>query len=130
VNSVELGAWLAAVANPQRMRILAELADGQKHVSELARRVGMSRALLYMHLAKLEESGFVAGHHELSDDGKALKLFEVVPFRVTVTPALLARAVALSAAENAADVDAVSTTSVTASETTDNSDTNTNTNSL
>ena len=96
MNSEELGAWLAAVANPQRMRILAELSSGQQHVSELARRVGMSRALLYMHLAKLEEAGFVAGHHELSDDGKALKLFEVVPFRVTVTPALLARAVAQS----------------------------------
>lgn len=96
VNSEELGAWLAAVANPQRMRILAELAGGQAHVSDLARRVGMSRPLLYMHLAKLEESGFVAGHHELSDDGKALKFFEVVPFRITVTPALLARAVAQS----------------------------------
>ncbi|QYH35782.1 winged helix-turn-helix domain-containing protein [Salinibacterium sp. M195] len=99
MNSHELGAWLAAVANPQRMRILAELSGGQKHVSDLARRVGMSRALLYMHLAKLEESGFVAGHHELSDDGKALKFFEVVPFRVTVTPALLARAVHQSAQE-------------------------------
>ncbi|WP_010203191.1 ArsR/SmtB family transcription factor [Salinibacterium sp. PAMC 21357] len=97
MNSEELGAWLAAVANPQRMRILAELSGGQRHVSDLARRVGMSRALLYMHLAKLEESGFVAGHHELSDDGKALKFFEVVPFRVTVTPALLARAVTQSA---------------------------------
>ncbi|MEH6780760.1 MAG: winged helix-turn-helix domain-containing protein [Rhodoglobus sp.] len=107
VNSGELGAWLAAVANPQRMRILAELSSGQQHVSELARRVGMSRALLYMHLAKLEEAGFVAGHHELSDDGKALKLFEVVPFRVTVTPALLARAVAQSAKDEAAVSDSV-----------------------
>lgn len=99
VNAEELGAWLAAVSNPQRMRILAELSGGQKHVSDLARRVGMSRPLLYMHLAKLEESGFVAGHHELSDDGKALKFFEVVPFRVTVTPALLAKAVSQSARE-------------------------------
>ncbi|MGV8851796.1 MAG: ArsR/SmtB family transcription factor [Rhodoglobus sp.] len=90
---------MAAVANPQRMRIFAELSGGQKHVSDLARRVGMSRPLLDVHLAKFEESGFVAGHHELSDDGKALELFEVVPFRVTVTPALLAKAVSQSARE-------------------------------
>ena len=31
-------------------------------MSELARRVGMSRALLYTHFAKLEEAGFVAVH--------------------------------------------------------------------
>lgn|GEM_PF-1219362 len=103
MNSIELGAWLAAVANPQRMRILAELAMGQQHVSELARRVEMSRALLYMHLAKLEESGFVTGHHELSSDGKALKFFEIVPFRVTVTPALLAKAVKQSQREASND---------------------------
>lgn len=76
----ELVAWLAAIASPQRMRILAALSHGTVHVSELARRVQMSRALLYMHLTKLEEAGFVAGHLELGADGKALKYFEVVPF--------------------------------------------------
>jgi transposase-like protein len=50
---VALSQRLAAFASPQRMRIIAELMTGQTHVSELARRVGMSRALLYMHLTKL-----------------------------------------------------------------------------
>ncbi len=82
---------LAAIASPQRMRIIALLAGERLHVSELARQVGMSRALLYMHLTKLEEAGFVAGHLELSDDGKALKYFEVVPFTITIdAPAIVA----------------------------------------
>ena len=43
-------ARLAALANPHRFRIIALLAEKSPHVSELARRLGMSRALLYMHL--------------------------------------------------------------------------------
>ena len=85
MNAEQLSARLTAIASPQRMRILAMLAGETLHVSELARRVEMSRALLYMHLTKLEEAGFVIGRHELSTDGKALKLFEVVPFEITIT---------------------------------------------
>jgi DNA-binding transcriptional ArsR family regulator len=55
------------------------------HVSELARRLGMSRPLLYMHLDRLEKAGLVAGHLELSDDGKAMKYFEVLPFELRIT---------------------------------------------
>jgi hypothetical protein len=44
----------------------------------------MSRALLYMHLTKLEGAGFVTGHLEMSEDGKALKFFELVPFTLTL----------------------------------------------
>jgi len=84
VSEDELAARLAAIASPQRMRILAALSHGTVHVSELARRVQMSRALLYMHLTKLEEAGFVTGHLELGADGKALKVFEVVPFSIKV----------------------------------------------
>jgi DNA-binding transcriptional ArsR family regulator len=79
-----LSTLLTAVSSPQRLRILAALANRPVHVSELAREVGMSRPLLYMHLAKLEEAGFVAGRLELSSDGKALKIFEVVPFSMIV----------------------------------------------
>jgi DNA-binding transcriptional ArsR family regulator len=89
-----LVARLAAVANPHRLRILSLLADESTHVSELARRMGMSRALLYMHIRRLEEAGFVTGHLELSSDGKAMKYFEVVPFQVTVDLATVVKAVA------------------------------------
>lgn len=85
---------LLAIASPPRMRIIAELTRGDVHVSELARRVGMSRALLYMHLRRLEVAGFVSGHLELGDDGKAIKVYEVVPFVVTIDPSTIAQAVA------------------------------------
>jgi hypothetical protein len=45
----------------------------------------MSRPLLYMHLDRLEKAGLVRGHLELSDDGKAMKYFELVPFELRVT---------------------------------------------
>ena len=93
-NTERLSARLAAIASPQRMRIVAILAGESLHVSELARRVEMSRALLYMHLTKLEEAGFVTGHLELSDDGKALKFFEVVPFVLTIDAQTIVTAVA------------------------------------
>ena len=45
----------------------------------------MSRPLLYMHLDRLEKAGLVDGHLELSDDGKAMKYFELNPFELRVT---------------------------------------------
>jgi len=99
MSAERLSARLAAIASPQRMRILAHLVEQPLHVSELARRVEMSRALLYMHLTKLEEAGFVTGRLELGDDGKALKYFDTVPFVITVDlPAIIA-AVATSESE-------------------------------
>jgi DNA-binding transcriptional ArsR family regulator len=73
------------VANPLRLRVIAELSEGRVHVSELARRLGISRPLLYMHLDRLEKAGIVTGHLELSADGKAMKYFELVPFELRLT---------------------------------------------
>jgi len=75
------------------MRIVAELSDGRVHVSELARRLGISRPLLYMHLDRLEKAGLVTGHLELSEDGKAMKYFELAPFELTLTAATITEAV-------------------------------------
>ena len=72
------------------------LADEPTHVSELARRLGLSRPLLYMHLRRLEEAGYLAGHLELSADGKALKYFDVVDFSLTIDLATITDAVARS----------------------------------
>jgi DNA-binding transcriptional ArsR family regulator len=73
------------VAHPLRLRIVAELAGGRVHVSELARRLDMSRPLLYMHLDRLEKAGMVTGQLELSEDGKAMKYFQLAPFELRVT---------------------------------------------
>ena len=45
----------------------------------------MSRPLLYMHLDRLEKAGMVTGQLELSEDGKAMKYFQLVPFELCVT---------------------------------------------
>ncbi|MEV5981786.1 winged helix-turn-helix domain-containing protein [Streptomyces sp. NPDC052114] len=82
MNSEELLAFLAAVGHAQRIRIITELSSGELYVSELARRLGVSRPLLYMHLERMEKAGIVAGRLELSDDGKALKYFQLAPFDV------------------------------------------------
>lgn len=81
---------MAALANPLRVRILASLSQGRDYVSNLARVIGISRPLLHMHLQKLEAAGLITGTLELSDDGKAMKFFEVVPFDIPLTPQLLA----------------------------------------
>src|SRR5215468_10913409 len=95
----QLLAVLTAVANPQRLRVIAELNGGRIHVSELARRLGMSRPLLYMHLDKLEKAGLVAGQLELSGDGKAMKYFELAPFDIRLTAETISDAVRAGAAE-------------------------------
>ena len=94
LTSEELVAALTAIGHPLRLRIIAELAGGRVHVSELARRLGMSRPLLYMHLDRLEKAALVTGSLELSQDGKAMKYFELAPFEVRVTAETVVRALA------------------------------------
>lgn len=80
MNSEQLLSVLNAVGHAQRVRAIAELANGRLHISELARRLGISRPLLYMHLERLEKAGLVVGKLELSEDGKAMKYIELAPF--------------------------------------------------
>ena len=78
---------LHALSNPHRLRVLTALhARGRNYVSRLARDVGISRPLLHLHLAKLEEAGLVRSQMELSSDGKALNYFECVDFDIRLTP--------------------------------------------
>ena len=77
---------LATLANPHRIRIVAALAQERNYVSRLARDLGISRALLQVHLRKLEGAGLVSADIEVSEDGKAMKFYEVAPFALTLTP--------------------------------------------
>lgn len=88
----ELVEMLAALANPVRLRIVATLAEGRDYVSHLARELGVSRPLLHMHLQRLEAAGLVVGNLELSDDGKAMKFYEVTDFDLRLTAAAVAEA--------------------------------------
>ncbi|MFF5111380.1 ArsR/SmtB family transcription factor [Streptosporangium sp. NPDC000509] len=89
----ELVVVLAALANPLRLRIVARLADGRDYVSHLARDIGISRPLLHMHLQRLEAAGLVVGSLELSEDGKAMKYYEVTDFHLHLTASTVAEAV-------------------------------------
>ena len=92
-DGAELLRVLTALANPHRLRVVAVLATGRNHVSGLARELGMSRPLLYLHLQKLEAAGIVVGSLELSSAGKAMKYFELVPFTIQLNPDVVAAAV-------------------------------------
>jgi DNA-binding transcriptional ArsR family regulator len=81
-----------ALGNPHRLRIVAALAVGREYVSELARRLELSRPLLYMHLEKLEAAGLVQGALELSQDGKAMKYYELTDFDIRLSAATIAAA--------------------------------------
>ncbi|MEU5562613.1 ArsR/SmtB family transcription factor [Micromonospora musae] len=83
---------LGTLANPHRMRVIAALSRERAYVSRLARDLGISRALLQVHLRKLTAAGLVSAHLELSEDGKAMKYYEVEPFVLRLTPGTIAAA--------------------------------------
>jgi predicted transcriptional regulator len=89
----ELLQVLATLANPHRLRVLAALAEERNYVSQLARELGISRALLQVHLRKLQAAGLVAADIEVSEDGKAMKFYEVAPFALQLTPQTMVAAV-------------------------------------
>jgi predicted transcriptional regulator len=85
----ELLRVLGALANPHRLRVVAALAGERNYVSRLARELGISRALLQVHLRKLEAAGLVAADIEVSADGKAMKFYQIAPFAVLLTPEVI-----------------------------------------
>jgi ArsR family transcriptional regulator len=68
------------------LQILATLTNETNYVSQLAREIGISRPLLIMHLKRLEDAGLVTSRLELSDDGKAMRYYEVGEFDLRLTP--------------------------------------------
>ena len=92
ITGDELLRVLATLANPHRLRVVSALAHERNYVSRLARDLGISRALLQVHLRKLEAAGLVSATVEVSDDGKAMKFYEVTPFALHLTPEAIATA--------------------------------------
>jgi predicted transcriptional regulator len=96
---------LATLASPHRLRVVAALVRERNYVSRLARELGISRALLQVHLRKLETAGLVSAHLELSEDGKAMKFYEVNQFTFTLTPEAIAVAAQTLAVPDAVERD-------------------------
>ena len=86
----QLAQLFDALPHPVRVQVLAQLACRREYVSELARILGISRPLLYMHLQKLEAAGLVRGSLQQAVDVKAMKFFDFVPFRIRLSPEELA----------------------------------------
>jgi predicted transcriptional regulator len=99
---------LATLANPHRLRVIAALTRERNYVSQLARELDISRALLQVHLRKLQAAGLVSATIEVSEDGKAMKFYEVVPFTVQLTPAAIAAAAPTLGIDSEADVEVLS----------------------
>lgn len=89
----ELLALFEALSNPHRLNIISVLSVGRQYVSQLARDTEMSRPLLYMHLKKLELAGIVKSEMELSEDGKAMKFYELISFDFHVNQEMITKAV-------------------------------------
>ena len=102
----ELLRVLATLANPHRLRVVAALAEQRNYVSQLARELGISRALLQVHLRRLEAAGLVSSLIEVSDDGKAMKFYEVTPFTLQLTPQEIMAAAATLTAGSEPDAEA------------------------
>ncbi len=96
---------LATLANPHRLQVVAALAEERDYVSELARKLGISRALLQVHLRKLEAAGLVSSTIEVSEDGKAMKFYEVTPFVLRLTPAAIRVAAATLGAATSVELE-------------------------
>lgn len=77
---------LGALGSVPRLRIVASLQTEPTHVSELARRLGMSRPLLYQHLNRLEAAGLVESELELDGESRVKKHYWVTPFQLEITP--------------------------------------------
>ena len=85
-SSSDLVEVLSALANPLRLQIIKALVNETNYVSQLAREIGVSRPLLIMHLKRLEDAGLVTSRLELSEDGKAMRFYEIKDFDFHITP--------------------------------------------
>ncbi len=64
-----------ALSHPIRARILKVLSSEEKYISELAKELGISRPLLYMHLSKLEKTGIVSTYIKYFDKPPYVRKF-------------------------------------------------------
>ena len=85
MNLQELLNTANAFGNIHRLRIINELCQGRKYVSELSRTLKLSRPLIYLHLNKLEKANILKSNLEISDDGKTRKYYELNEFEFLIT---------------------------------------------
>jgi len=82
---------LKAMANSSRLLILCQLAEGEKTVGELERRVGLSQSGMSQHLALLRRKGIVAARREAQSIYYSLASEEAVAVMATLYRAFCAK---------------------------------------
>ena len=71
-----------------------ELTKGENYLSEIAKNVGISRALAKVHLKKLRESGLVESRIlTLEEEARALRFYKILDFSLNISTESLAREV-------------------------------------
>lgn len=91
INAEAMGAQAEAAAellktlgNPQRLRILCLLVEGERSVGEINAAVALSQSALSQHLAVLREQGLVSTRREAQtiyyrlDDGPAVAVLDTL----------------------------------------------------
>ncbi|PZQ45838.1 MAG: transcriptional regulator [Micavibrio aeruginosavorus] len=63
-NAEKAAAFLAGLASPHRLRILCQLADGEKSVTQIIKGTGLAQTSMSQHLNKLKEEGIVSFRRE------------------------------------------------------------------
>ncbi len=87
-----LAGKLEALGHPLRLKILALMAEEgtDMYLSEIANKLGISRALAKIHLKKLEKAGFVRSRVEVVEgEAKALRYYEICDFNINISPQAL-----------------------------------------
>lgn len=87
----ELLLFLKALSNPYRLKIIAVLSEERQYVSELARELGISRPLLYLHLEKLEEAKLVSSSMEILPSGKTAKYYTLNSFDLEINEEMISK---------------------------------------
>ena len=86
MNIEEIAGKLSALGHPTRIRILIELTKGENYLSEVAKNVGISRALAKVHLKKLKESELVDSKIlTLEEEARALRFYKIRDFSITIS---------------------------------------------
>ena len=74
-----------ALSHVLRLKILNKLSKREWYIYELAKELDVSRQVLYLHMKKLENAGFVESDIRLEDDDpRAKKFFRLKVFKVDI----------------------------------------------
>ncbi len=83
---------LDALSHPLRLKIVALLAEGEMYLSEIAKSLGISRALAKVHLKKLKKAGLVESKVVLVEgEARALRYYKLRHFDIHLSPSTLTR---------------------------------------